>query len=82
MKWIFHLPKAQVIYSLTTYRQPMIYWATNHLKARLYFDSNTQETTKRHVYPSDVASFLPLHEKKSRPNFDCNSGVYLYFVSF
>ena len=39
-----------------------MYWATNHLLARLYFDSNIQETTKMQVYP-DFSSFLPLHEK-------------------
>ena len=43
----------RVIYSLTTDRQPEIYWVTNYLLARLYFVSNTQETTKRQVYPSD-----------------------------
>ena len=54
------------IYSLTTDRQPVTYCATNHLLERICFDSNTQETTERQVYPSDVASFPPLHEKKSR----------------
>ena len=63
--WIYLEYEVQVIYSLTTDRQSVIYWATNHLLARFYFDSNTQETTKRQVYPSDVSSFLPLHEKKS-----------------
>ena len=62
MKWIFHEREAHVIYSLMIERQPVIYWATNHLLARLYFDSNTQETKKRQVYPSEVASFPPLHE--------------------
>ena len=62
MKWIFHEREAQVIYLLTTDRQPVIYWATGHLLARLYFDSNTQETKKRQVYPSENASFPPLHE--------------------
>ena len=33
--------------SLTTDRQSVMYWATTHLLARLYFDSNTQETTKK-----------------------------------
>ena len=62
MKWIFHEREARVIYSLTTDRQPVIHWITNHLLARLCFDSNTQETTKRQVYLSEVASFPPLHE--------------------
>ena len=65
MKWIYHEREARVIYSLTTDRQPVIYWAINHLLTRFYFDSNTQETTKRQVYPSDVSSFPSLHEKKS-----------------
>ena len=78
VKWIFHEREARVIYSLTTDRQPVIYWATNHLLARLYFDSNTQEPTKRQVFSSGVASFPPLHDK----NFDCNRGVYMFFVRF
>ena len=36
----------RVIYSLTTDRQPVIYWTTNHLLARLYFYSNTQKRRK------------------------------------
>ena len=55
MKWIFHKREARVTYSLTTDRQPVIYWATNHLLARLYFDSNTHETKTRQVYPSEIA---------------------------
>ena len=66
MKWIYHRREARVIYSFTADRQPVIYWATNHLLARLFFDSNKQETTKRQMYPSDVSSFPPLREKKSR----------------
>ena len=45
------------MYSLTTDRQPAIGWATNHLFARLYFDSYTQETAKRKVPPSDALDF-------------------------
>ena len=33
--------RSAMIYSLTTDRQPVIYWATNPLLARIYFDSNT-----------------------------------------
>ena len=66
MKWINHEREAQVVCSLTTDRQPVIYWAANHLLARLYFNSNTQETTKSQVHPLEVSSFPPLHEKKSR----------------
>ena len=63
MKWIYHEREARVIYSLTTDRQPVIYWVTNHLLARIYFDSNTQETTKKQLYPPDFSSFPPLHEE-------------------
>ena len=66
MNCIFHERKSRVIYSLTTGRQPEIYWATDHLLERLFFDSNTQETTKRQMYSSDVGSFLPFYGKKSR----------------
>ena len=82
MKWIYHQRIARVIFSLTTDRQPVIYWATNQVLARFYFDSSTQETTKRQVYPSDVSSFLLLQEMKSRQNVDCIKGIYMYFVSF
>ena len=82
MKWILDEPEARVIYSLTTDRQPVIHWATNHMLARLSFDSNTQQTKKMQVYPSDVASFPPLHEKKSHKNLGCNGSVYMYFFKF
>ena len=57
------LSRTRVIYSLTTDRQPVICWATNPLLTRLCFDSNTQVTTERHMYPSDVFRFSQLHEK-------------------
>ena len=63
MKWIYHEREARVVYSLTTDQQPVIYWATNHLLARIYFDSNAQETTKKQLYPSDFSIFPPLHEE-------------------
>ena len=69
MKCIFHGLEARVICLLSIDRQSVIYWTTHHLEARPYFDSNIQETTKGQVYPSDIASFPPLHErneKKSR----------------
>ena len=65
MKSIFHECEVPVIYSLRTGQQPVIYWATHHLLARLYFDSKTLEMPKRQVNPSDVSSFPPLHGKKS-----------------
>ena len=82
MKWIYHEREAGVIYLLTTDRQPVIYWATNHLVARFYFDSNTQETTQRQVYPTDVSIFPPLHKRNHAKNVDCNRGIYMYFVRF
>ena len=50
MRWLYHEREARVIYSLTSDRQPVIYWVTNHLLARFYFDFNTQETTKSQVF--------------------------------
>ena len=63
MKWIYHEREARVTYSLATDRQPVIHWATNHLLAKINFDSNTQETTKKQLYTSDFSSFPPLHEE-------------------
>ena len=63
MKWIYHEREARVMYSLTTARQPVIYWATNHLLVKIYFDSNTQETTKKQLHLLDFSSFPPLHEE-------------------
>ena len=54
MKYLYYEREAQVIYLLMTDRQPMIYWAINHLLARLYFDSNGQETSKRQAYMFSV----------------------------
>ena len=45
MKWINHEREARVKDSLTIDRQPVIYWATNHLLARIYSDSNTLEAS-------------------------------------
>ena len=59
MKWTYHEREARVIYSLTTDQQPVIYWATNHLLVRIYFDSNTQETTKNQLYRSFFFQFFP-----------------------
>ena len=72
----------KLIYSLTTDRQPVIYWETIRLLARFCFDFNTQETMKRRVYTSDVSIFR--HYMKINPvkNSDCNRGIYMYFVSF
>ena len=61
-----------------------MYWATNHLLTRLYFDSNTQETTTKQMYPSEVASFRPLGYMNRNPAkvFECSRSIYMYFVSF
>ena len=50
MKWIFHEREARVKYSLTTDRQPVIYWTTNHLLARICLDSNTHTHTHTHTH--------------------------------
>ena len=45
----------------TADRQRMIYWAINHLLAKIYFDCNTHETMKKQLYPSDSSKFPPMH---------------------
>ena len=66
MKRIYHEREARVIYSLTTDRQPVIYWATNHLLAR-----NDEKAIVSVRFFQFAAN-----------NFDCNRGVYMYFVIF
>ena len=51
MKWVYNEREAPP----TIDRNPVIYYATDHLLARL--DSNTLETTEMQVNKSDVASF-------------------------
>ena len=69
--WIFHGREARVIYSQTTDRQPVIYWATNHLLAKLYFDSNTQETTKRQCILQKLPVFHHYMNRNPAKIFDC-----------
>ena len=64
MGWIYHQHKARVHYSLTTDRQSVIYWATNHMLARLYFDSKTHETEKKASVSFKCFQFPPLYEKR------------------
>ena len=79
MNWIYHERKARVIYLLTTDLQAVVYWTTNNLLARVCFDFNKQETTRRQVHPSDFFSFLPLHEEILPTTIN---GVYMYLASF
>ena len=39
----------------------MNYYSTIHALELIYFDSNTQETMKKKLYPSDSSNFPPLH---------------------
>ena len=52
------------------------------LVSRTLFRFLPREMTKRHVYPSDVSSFCHYMKRNPAKNFDCNSGLYMYFVSF
>ena len=56
---------ASYIYSMTSDRQSVIYMycATNHLLARIYFDSNIQKMTKKQMYPSNFSRLLPLNKE-------------------
>ena len=54
-------PAKRAIYPLMNDRRPVIYLATNHFVSKTVFRiTNTQETTKRQVYPSDISRFPPL----------------------
>ena len=57
VKWTYHKCKELETCSLTTDLEPVIYCATNHLLARIYFDSNTQDAKKTQVYLSNFYSF-------------------------
>ena len=81
MKWINHEREARVIYSLTTDRQPVIYWATNHLLARIYFDSMKKKRLKGKCILQMVSVFRH-YTRSPAKNFECNRGIYMYFVSF
>ena len=66
MKSIYHKREVRVIYSLTTERKSVINGQQIICKQVSFFDSNTQETTKRQVCSLDVSRFPPLYKKKSR----------------
>ena len=51
-------------YLLTTDRQTVNYYLTIHALKLTYFHSNTQETMKKQLYPSDSSNFPLLHWKK------------------
>ena len=76
----------RVIYFLTTDRQTVNYYSIIHALEIIYFDSNTQETMKKQLYPSD---FLPLHGRnpaKSHVSVESSSllhhSIYLWFICF
>ena len=50
-----------MIYLFTTDRQTVNYYSTIHTLELTYFHSNTQETMKKQLYPSDSFNFPPLH---------------------
>ena len=78
MKWIYHESEVQLIYPLSTDRQPVIYWATNHLLERIYFDSYTQEKAVVSFRLFQISAFA----LKNPANIsDCNTDVYTYFLS-
>ena len=44
-----------------------------------YFDSNTQETMKKQLYPSDPTKFLPLYWRNPAKGLT-NANIYMYFL--
>ena len=71
----------RVIYLLTTDRQTVSYYSTIHALELICFNSNTQETMKKQLFPS-YSSISTLALKKSRQMFDCNASVYMYFLVY
>ena len=63
-----------MIYSLTTERQSVIYWAKITCEQDSISILTHKKMMKRQVYSSEDAIFTPLHEKKSCLNFDCSGG--------
>ena len=62
MKWIYHERGARVTCSLTTNRQPVIFWAITHLLAGVFSSLNTQEATKTQKCPFQVSAITRAEE--------------------
>ena len=78
MKLMFHERDMRVIYSVMTVRQPVIYWATNHLLARLCFDSIDARIDEFQI----LVIFRHYMKRNTAKNIDCNGGVYMYIIGF
>ena len=73
--------KSEWFICFTTEWQTVNYYSTIHALELIYFNSNTLETMKKQLYPSDSSNFPPFFSaKKSRQITDCNAGVYMYFL--
>ena len=61
----------------------LVYYFTIHALELIYFDSNTQEKKKKHLFPSDSSNFPPLHWRIPQifstvtHTFTCFAYVYL-----
>ena len=64
MKWIYYESASDIFTDNLPPASDIL--DNKSLVSKTLFDPNTQEKTKAQVYPSDVSSFPPLHEKKSR----------------
>ena len=53
--------------------------AINLFSARIFFNSNTQETAKKQVYPSDISAITRGNPTNTH---DCNRGFHKYFINF
>ena len=84
MKSLFHKPEAPVSYSLTADQQRVIYWETNHLFAKLYFDSNKLETIKRKWLSFRYCHFpaITLKEILPRTLTVIEAFTWVFFLSF
>ena len=73
MKWIYHEREAPTTNDIL---------GKNHMLARLYFDSYSQETTKSRCILKVFLVFRHYMKRNPTKNFDCNKGILMYFVSF
>ena len=67
---------------LSAYNWPVNYYSTINTQELIYFDSNTQETMKKYLYPSNSSNFQSLHWRNPAKSltvlqaFTCISSVY------
>ena len=69
---------------LSAYNWPTVnYYSTIHALELIYFDSNTQETMKKQLYPSNTSNFPPLHWRNSAKSLTVmHAFTYISYVYY